>query len=180
MINGNFYSDTYINFMNMVRRQKNTINEDRTTYQEKFATKEQKSRDEVITSILHNYHKNYNNKIKYNKKHKERIIELCFTLIEITFLIFIASIVLILFCENLRNSIQGIASLLTVCVSLLGLIIGVFKIVTRYIFPEKEEEYITQIVSAIQENDYNTKTAYMNYHKDNTVTFNHSHDSHKI
>lgn len=177
MKNGNFYSDTYINFMNMVRRQKNTINEDRTTYQEKFATKEQKSRDEVITSILHNYHKNYNNKIKYNKKHKERIIELCFTLIEITFLIFIASIVLMLFCENLRNSIQGIASLLTVCVSLLGLIIGVFKIVTRYIFPEKEEEYITQIVSAIQENDYNTKTAYMNYHKDNTVTSNHSHDS---
>lgn len=177
MKNGNFYSDTYINFMNMVRRQKNTINEDRTTYQEKFATKEQKSRDEVITSILHNYHKNYNNKIKYNKKHKERIIELCFTLIEVTFLIFIASIVLMLFCENLRNSIQGIASLLTVCVSLLGLIIGVFKIVTRYIFPEKEEEYITQIVSAIQENDYNTKTAYMNYHKDNTVTSNHSHDS---
>lgn len=177
MKNGNFYSDTYINFMNMVRRQKNIINEDRTTYQEKFATKEQKSRDEVITSILHNYHKNYNNKIKYNKKHKERIIELCFTLIEVTFLIFIASIVLMLFCENLRNSIQGIASLLTVCVSLLGLIIGVFKIVTRYIFPEKEEEYITQIVSAIQENDYNTKTAYMNYHKDNTVTSNHSHDS---
>lgn len=177
MKNGNFYSDTYINFMNMVRRQKNTINEDRTTYQEKFATKEQKSRDEVITSILHNYRKNYNNKIKYNKKHKERIIELCFTLIEITFLIFIASIVLMLFCENLRNSIQGIASLLTVCVSLLGLIIGVFKIVTRYIFPEKEEEYITQIVSAIQENDYNTKTAYMNYHKDNTVTSNHPHDS---
>jgi len=178
MTDGERFYSTYINYMNnIVRRQKNTINEDRTTYQEKFATKEQKSRDEVITSILHNYHKNYNNKIKYNKKHKERIIELCFTLIEITFLIFIASIVLMLFCENLRNSIQGIASLLTVCVSLLGLIIGVFKIVTRYIFPEKEEEYITQIVSAIQENDYNTKTAYMNYHKDNTVTSNHSHDS---
>lgn len=94
---------------------------------------------------------------------KRFLIELI--LIEITFLIFITSIVLVLFCENLRNSIQGIASLLTVCVSLLGLIIGVFKIVTRYIFPEKEEEYITQIVSAIQENDYNTKTAYMNYHK---------------
>lgn len=178
MTDGERFYSTYINYMNnIVRRKKNTINEDRTTYQEKFATKEQKSRDEVITSILHNYHKNYNNKIKYNKKHKERIIELCFTLIEITFLIFIASIVLMLFCENLRNSIQGIASLLTVCVSLLGLIIGVFKIVTRYIFPEKEEEYITQIVSAIQENDYNTKTAYMNYHKDNTVTSNHSHDS---
>lgn len=178
MTDGERFYSTYINYMNnIVRRQKNTINEDRTTYQEKFATKEQKSRDEVITSILHNYHKNYNNKIKYNKKHKERIIELCFTLIEITFLIFIASIVLMLFCENLRNSIQGIASLLTVCVSLLGLIIGVFKIVTRYIFPEKEEEYITQIVSAIQENDYNTKTVYMNYHKDNTVTSNHSHDS---
>lgn len=178
MTDGERFYSTYINYMNnIVRRQKNTINEDRTTYQEKFATKEQKSRDEVITSILHNYHKNYNNKIKYNKKHKERIIELSFTLIEITFLIFIASIVLMLFCENLRNSIQGIASLLTVCVSLLGLIIGVFKIVTRYIFPEKEEEYITQIVSAIQENDYNTKTAYMNYHKDNTVTSNHSHDS---
>ena len=178
MTDGERFYSTYINYMNnIVRRQKNTINEDRTTYQEKFATKEQKSRDEVITSILHNYHKNYNNKIKYNKKHKERIIELCFTLIEIIFLIFIASIVLMLFCENLRNSIQGIASLLTVCVSLLGLIIGVFKIVTRYIFPEKEEEYITQIVSAIQENDYNTKTAYMNYHKDNTVTSNHSHDS---
>ena len=178
MTDGERFYSTYINYMNnIVRRQKNTINEDRTTYQEKFATKEQKSRDEVITSILHNYHKNYNNKIKYNKKHKERIIELCFTLIEITFLIFIASIVLMLFCENLRNFIQGIASLLTVCVSLLGLIIGVFKIVTRYIFPEKEEEYITQIVSAIQENDYNTKTAYMNYHKDNTVTSNHPHDS---
>jgi hypothetical protein len=37
------------------------------------------------------------------------------------------------------------------------MIIGMLKIIVRYIFPENEEQYITKIVEDIQKNDLKNK-----------------------
>lgn len=166
-----YYSNEkdYKEYFNKIKTVKEVSDEkDFDDYHEKFATGQQKKRDKIVTDILEYYKDNYNSKIQYNKMYKERIAELCLKFIEISFLMFFFLIVIVLVCDNLRDSIQGLVSLLTICVSMLGLIVGIFKIVTKYIFPKKEEEYITQIVSSIQANDYNTKKAYMDYHKHTT------------
>lgn len=163
-----YYSNKseYKDFFDKIETSQKISNEnDIKPYKEKFATKQQKERDKIITDILKKYKENYENKADCNKKYKKKIADVCIVLIEASFAIFFLSIIVVLFCEDLRNSIQGVASLLTICVSMLGLIIGIFKIVTKYIFPEKEEKYITQIVNSIQTNDYNTKKAYMDYDK---------------
>lgn len=48
-------------------------------------------------------------------------------------------------------------SFITTCVSFITLIIGLLTIVTKYFFPENDEQYITTIVEAIQKNDLENK-----------------------
>ena len=47
--------------------------------------------------------------------------------------------------------------LVSVCVTFLTLIVGILQTITKYVFPEKEEEYITRIVEIIQNNDLENK-----------------------
>ena len=46
---------------------------------------------------------------------------------------------------------------MTACVSFISLIIGLLTIITKYFFPENDEQYITAIVEAIQKNDLENK-----------------------
>ena len=50
-----------------------------------------------------------------------------------------------------------VVSFATACVSFLTLIVGLLHIVTKYVFPENDEEYITRIVEMIQTNDLKNK-----------------------
>lgn len=59
--------------------------------------------------------------------------------------------------EKSEVSVEMMVSLITVCVSYLTLIFGILTIITKYVFPEKEEEYITAIVKLIQKNDLANK-----------------------
>ena len=54
-------------------------------------------------------------------------------------------------------SIANVVQIISVCVTFLGLIIGLLQTITKYIFPENEEEYITRIVEMIQNNDLENK-----------------------
>lgn len=56
-----------------------------------------------------------------------------------------------------NNSINSLVEVISVCITFLSLIIGVLTIITKYVFPEKEEEYITRIVEIIQNNDLENK-----------------------
>lgn len=60
-------------------------------------------------------------------------------------------------------SISEAASFITACVSFLTLIIGLLKIITKYCFPENDEEYVTKIVQSIQKNDLQHKLASIDY-----------------
>ena len=46
---------------------------------------------------------------------------------------------------------------MSVCLTFLTLIVGILKIITKYVFPVNDEEYITRIVELIQNNDLENK-----------------------
>lgn len=59
------------------------------------------------------------------------------------------------------NNLNGIVTLVTACATYLTLVISILKIITEYVFPQKEEDYITRIVESVQINDLANKKAYM-------------------
>ena len=71
----------------------------------------------------------------------------------ITFTCFIKNIDFNSEITNIENVIQ----LVSVCVTFLGLIVGLLQTITKYVFPENDEEYITRIVELIQKNDLENK-----------------------
>ena len=62
------------------------------------------------------------------------------------------------------NSIPEVIQFISVCVTFLGLIVGLLQIITKYVFPENEEEYITRIVELIQNNDLENKKENIKVH----------------
>lgn len=133
-------------------------------YKANYGTDEQVARDKQITQLLTKYVHNYSNKIEKNGEYKEHIFMVCESII-IMYAIIIP-VVILFACSSRRGRITtgaDVAALISVCVSFLGLIIGLMQIITKYVFPEKEEEYITQIVRAIQENDLKHKEQNMRY-----------------
>lgn len=54
-------------------------------------------------------------------------------------------------------SIESVVAFVTACVSYLTLVFGILTIITKYVFPKKEEAYITEIVKTIQKNDLKNK-----------------------
>ena len=120
-----------------------------------WQTKEPRSRDAIITELLNQYMLNYTNKAHRNKGYR-----LVIFIVEIVLLISITGLCILLSIyfflhqdKNVGNIISLIASYLTFA----GLIIGILKIVTEYVFPKEEEKYITDIVKIIQTNDLEHK-----------------------
>ncbi len=54
-------------------------------------------------------------------------------------------------------SVSAVVQLVSVCITFVGVIVGILKTITRYLFPENEEQYITHIVELIQRNDLENK-----------------------
>jgi len=59
-------------------------------------------------------------------------------------------------------SVRNVVSLITVCLTLLGAIIGLFKIIALYVFQQNEEKNVIDIVKSLQTNDYDFKKAVLN------------------
>ena len=121
-----------------------------------YATRQQKSRDRKITELLSTYVEAYNYKSKSNKWYKGILFFICVGILIIFCISFI------LFIRNVdfngeANSVVDVIQLISVCITFLGLIVGLLKIITKYVFPENEEEYITRIVELIQNNDLENK-----------------------
>lgn len=53
--------------------------------------------------------------------------------------------------------VQEVVAFVTACISFISLIISLLTIITKYFFPENDEQYITTIVEAIQKNDLENK-----------------------
>lgn len=125
-------------------------------YVDTYATRQQKSRDSKITELLSTYVEVYNYKSKSNKWYKGILFFICVGILIafcISFIVFICNVDF----NGESNSVANVIQLISVCITFLGLIVGLLQTITKYVFPENEEEYITRIVELIQTNDLENK-----------------------
>lgn len=126
-------------------------------FYDKFSTAEQKQRDKYVTTLLKSYVYNYENKTILNMKYKGKLFHVFLILTCILTLIFSACIVYVFVDLKNSNIAEYLIKILPICVTFVTLIIGTLNIIVKYVFPEKEEEYITKIVEIIQNNDLENK-----------------------
>ena len=125
-------------------------------YLDPYTTREGKKRDKTITKLLELYVESYETKVKGNKWYKLGIVLVCFVGMMVPLVVFYRITSSINF-NNPNLKVGNIVELLTVCVSVISLVIGVLKYVVKYVFPENDEQYITRIVELIQQNDLANK-----------------------
>ena len=125
-------------------------------YIDEYTTRQQRLRDKKITELLEHYVNGYKYKTVSNKWYKGILVSLCALILVafcVAFLFFICNIDL----SKDNSSLGSVVELVSVCVTFLTLIVGILQTITKYVFPEKEEEYITRIVEIIQNNDLENK-----------------------
>jgi len=131
-------------------------NEDELGYKDPFVTKEQKRRDEDITTLLDQYVSFYECKVKHSKICRYIILIPCVAIIAaFSVLLIVLSLKVLNIDSDLK--IQDLVAFITACISFISLIIGLLTIITKYFFPENDEQYITTIVESIQRNDLENK-----------------------
>lgn len=125
-------------------------------YIDEYTTTEQRKRDMQVTKLLETYVKEYQYKHKSNKIYKMVLFGAnIFILLGFSIAFIIALFVLL--GSDKTQTVEYIVELISVCVTFIALIVGILKIVARYVFPKNEEEYITKIVRIIQNNDLKNK-----------------------
>lgn len=72
--------------------------------------------------------------------------------------------------SNSKLDIQDVVAFIAACISFISLIIGLLTIITKYFFPENDEQYITTIVESIQKNDLENKRENARYKNDKQVS----------
>lgn len=130
--------------------------EGRLYFRDPYTTAEQEARDKEITRLLKAYVRGYEGKVRHSVWCRYLILGLCIAVIGFF------SFGLGWFSWRMVNAEGGmkmadLASFITACLSFLGLLVGVLVVITKYFFPENDEQYITQIVKSIQENDLANK-----------------------
>lgn len=157
-INNNSYNELKNSIMASIRGLAIVKDEEsmKKPYVDSYTTKEQRARDKKVTKLLGLYVYGYKKKIKSNIKYKEKIFDLCWWTL-VGFSISFPLLVGVMIWNKKALSISGLCQLISVCVTYITLIIGILTIIVKYVFPENEEKYITDIVKLIQENDLKNK-----------------------
>lgn len=125
-------------------------------FKDKYQTEQQSIRDRHITRLLKEYVDRFSNNNKEIKT--DRTILKWFSLVSLGFIIL--TILAVVLYSVLSRSISTweyltglIASLITLCASLFGII----NYIAARAFPVDDEKFITEIVKLIQENDLKHK-----------------------
>lgn len=152
------YQNTFSQILNSVDfiRAVDNDQEMNKPYIDEYTTHQQRLRDKKITELLNQYVAAYSYKNKSNKLYKGLLFGLC-AFILLLFSIVFVRLMFKIDISNANPSIEGVVQLISVCITFLTLIVGITKIITKYVFPENEEEYITRIVEIIQNNDLKNK-----------------------
>lgn len=126
------------------------------SFTDPFVTEEQKARDSEITKLLKEYVSWYKSKVKHSK--------ICRYFILIPCILIICGFAGLLgyfgYCISVITESVGaeeLTAFITACISFISLIISILAIITKYFFPENDEQYITKIVETIQKNDLDNK-----------------------
>lgn len=110
----------------------------------------------------------YENKTKNNKIYKCVLFWLCVITLSVFSIAFLSAICFIFIDKKDEQISDYLVTMLPICITYLTLVISILKIIVKYIFPEKEEEYITKIVEIIEKNDLENK-------KENIKSNNYAH-----
>lgn len=153
ILNGDYdnYNDIANDIYGDVIDFQETVDNERLKF-DPYQTAEQYKRDKDITRLLSEYVDNYASKSKNNRDYRKHI--LYFTLTIIGILCF--ALILLIWVSALTDN-DNITLYIGSFVSLVGLPIGVLKVITEYVFPKDEEKYINRIVKSIQKNDLENK-----------------------
>ena len=152
------FQKTFSQILSSLNRIK-AINDDdeiSNTYVDEFTTKQQRARDKKITELLQLYVDAYNYKNKSNKWYKGILFGVCIFIL-LAFTVTLVVLVVKFNGSSDEKSIESVIQLITACITFLTLIVSILKIITKYVFPANDEEYITRIVEIIQNNDLENK-----------------------
>ena len=119
---------------------------------DKYQPEEQKNRSQSISAILSHYEQSYDYKVRFQKLYRKILFWGCSGIV----VLFVIAILLILIYAVFHSDsieLAGVATVITAVVSLVGSMLGLVHIITKYCFPENDEEYIVRIVESIQGND---------------------------
>lgn len=125
-------------------------------YIDNYVTKQQRLRDKKITELLNTYVSTYQKKCTSNMWYKNILFGSCSIILIVFSIVFVCLICKIDFTGDVVP-ITSLVEVISVCITFLSLIIGILQIITKYVFPENEDEYITKIVEIIQNNDLENK-----------------------
>lgn len=134
----------------------NTRQENNLPFEDKYTAEEQKQRDTEVTRLLAAYVKTYEKKTERNTLKQDILFYSCLAIIGIFTIVFVVAII-VAFLRITSVSYTGLATIITASVSFIALVIGLLTIITKYFFPENDEQYITKIVETIQQNDLENK-----------------------
>ena len=135
-----------------------------------YLTEEQRKRDEHTTTLYEQFVWAHNEKCDFVKESKKTIrkwciLWVCALILAVLACIAVAGVVLV-YTDRLATDV---IALISAIVPLLVAIIGTLNIVTKHVFPEDEERYITDIVKLIHENDFKNKQANMQNQNTNVI-----------
>lgn len=119
-------------------------------YIDKYLTLEQQTRDREITKLLKDYVSSYETKMNWIPWYRGILF-----LVTVAIVVFLVFFFYRQFCADISPENLGLFA--TASISIIATVIGILGIITKYMFPENDEKYITRIVRAIQENDYKNK-----------------------
>lgn len=147
--------DDILNSVTSIQNVDNDVELD-DAYKDQYTTKQQRLRDKEVTKLLEYYTAGYKSKVKMNKAFKITLFIVCCLILSIFSGIF-SYLLFNMKKVTDENVISGIVQTITVCITFLTLVVSILKIITRYVFSDKDEEYITKIVEIIQNNDLENK-----------------------
>jgi predicted PurR-regulated permease PerM len=123
---------------------------------DKNKTPEENKRDEKITSLLEEYLDSYQAKNEFIKTYKKELFNISITWGTALVVMIVWLPIAYYFLSN-RDSIIDVTGIITSIATFVGLIFGLLKIITSYIFSPDDEKNITTIVQSIQQNDLENK-----------------------
>lgn len=117
-----------------------------------YEPEEEKDRSRSISTILRYYGQSYKNKIEFQKRYRKVLLIGCGV---ITVIFAVAVLFVVYYAIRNANAldISGIITIITAIISLVVSILDLVRTMTKYCFPENDEEYIVKIVEAVQTND---------------------------
>ena len=117
-----------------------------------YSQEEEKTRSRSISTILTYYGQSYKNKIYFQDKYRKILFWGCGAIIA---LFVVAEVCILIFTlKNVNKlNLSGVAAMITATAALVISILDLVRVITKYCFPENDEEYIVKIVKSIQNND---------------------------